>query len=52
MYTILLDPTKTNKDFGWKVSTPLEDGIKKAVEWYKEYGISQTYTHLHGVEEK
>lgn len=52
VYTILLDPTKTNKDFGWKVSTPLEDGIKKAVEWYKEYGISQTYTHLHGVEEK
>ena len=52
VYTILLDPTKTNKDFDWKVSTPLEEGIKKAIEWYKEYGISQTYTHLHGVEEK
>lgn len=52
VYTILLDPSKTNKDFDWHVSTPLEMGIKKAVDWYKEYGITQTYTHLKGVEGK
>jgi len=46
VYTILLDPSKTIKDFGWKVTTPLEEGIKKAIEWYKIYGITQTYTHL------
>lgn len=45
-YTILLDPSKTNKDFEWSISTPLEVGVRKAIEYYKEYGISQTYTHL------
>lgn len=49
-YTILLDPTKTNRDFEWKISTPLETGVKNAIEWYKQYGITQTYTHLKPVE--
>lgn len=52
VYTILLDPSKTNRDFEWTVSTPLEEGIRRAVEWYKIHGITQTYTHLKGTEEK
>jgi UDP-glucose 4-epimerase len=46
VFTILIDPSKTNVDFGWSVKTTLNDGIKKAIEWYKINGISQTYTHL------
>lgn len=45
-YTILLDPSRTNQDFGWQVSTPLEVGVLSAIAWYKEYGITQSYTHL------
>jgi UDP-glucose 4-epimerase len=45
-FTILLDPSKTEQDFAWKVSTPLEQGVRAAIDWYKENGISQTYTHL------
>lgn len=45
-YTILLDPSKTNQDFGWKITTPLEVGVQAAIDWYQEYGITQTYTHL------
>ena len=45
-YTILLDSNKTNKDFGWKATTPLETGITKTVEWYQERGVQETYTHL------
>lgn len=26
VYTILLDPTKTNRDFQWQTKTPLEEG--------------------------
>lgn len=52
VYTILLDPTKTIQDFGWKVTTPLEVGVREAIEWYKKYGISQTYTHLRADEKK
>lgn len=45
-YTILLDPSKTNRDFSWQVSTPLEVGARAAVEWYQKFGVTQTYTHL------
>lgn len=45
-FTILLDPAETEKDFDWKVKTPLEVGVSKAIAYYKEYGISQTFTHL------
>lgn len=51
-YTILLDPSETNKDFGWAVSTPLETGVNHAINYYKEFGISETYTHLKGVDGK
>ncbi len=44
--TILLDPSKTNRDFGWKTTTPLDKGVATAIEWYKKFGITQTYTHL------
>lgn len=52
VFTILIDPSKTNQDFSWKTSTPLEVGVKKAIEWYKSNGISQTYTHLKPLEDK
>ena len=46
--TILLDPTKVKKDFDWDVQMSLEEGIRRTIEWYKQYGITQTYTHLKG----
>ena len=52
VFTILLDPSKIQKDFQWKVSTPLEVGIQKTIAWYKKFGISQTFTHLKTLEEK
>lgn len=44
--SILLDPTRTYEDFNWKVTTSLKEGIKKTIEYYKKYGINETYTHL------
>ncbi|MBI3411946.1 MAG: NAD-dependent epimerase/dehydratase family protein [Planctomycetes bacterium] len=52
VFTILLDPSKTNRDFQWKTTTPLEQGVAKAIAYYKKFGISQTYTHLKSVESK
>jgi UDP-glucose 4-epimerase len=45
-YTILLDPSRINQDFGWSPKVLLEQGVRRAIEYYREYGISQTYTHL------
>jgi UDP-glucose 4-epimerase len=46
-YTILLDPSRTHQDFeGWRITTPLDDGVAKAIEYYRERGVAETYTHL------
>ena len=52
VYTILLDPSKTEEDFDWTVSTPLEKGVERAIRYYQERGIEQTFTHLKPVEAK
>ncbi|MCM8831846.1 MAG: NAD-dependent epimerase/dehydratase family protein [Candidatus Omnitrophica bacterium] len=49
--SILIDPSKTEKDFNWRAKTPLFEGIKRAIEYYKVYGVTETFTHLR-VEEK
>lgn len=45
-YTILLDPSRIRADFNWDVTVPLEEGVARAIAYYREYGISETYTHL------
>ncbi len=48
--SILLDPSKTERDFDWSARTPLEEGVAKAVTYYRQYGVAETYTHLKPVE--
>jgi len=51
VFSILLDPAKTNQDFAWRVTTPLADGVARTIESYRPYGIAETYTHLKVVAE-
>jgi UDP-glucose 4-epimerase len=44
--TLLIDPTETERDFHWKARTPLRDGIARAIAYYRQYGVAETYTHL------
>ena len=50
--SILLDPSRTKADFGWEASVPLDEGIAKAVAWYEQNGVGETYTHLKADEVK
>jgi UDP-glucose 4-epimerase len=50
--TILLDPSETNRDFDWRTNTPLVEGVKHTIEWYKTHGVTQTFTHLRATEAK
>lgn len=43
---LLIDPSHTEREFNWTASTPLEEGIAKAVRWYEQNGVAETYTHL------
>ena len=45
-FTILLDPSRVRDDFGWEPKTPLGEGVRKAIDYYRERGIEQTFTHL------
>jgi len=45
-FTILLDPTDTKRDFEWRTSTPLGEGVAAAIADYRERGVTNTYTHL------
>jgi UDP-glucose 4-epimerase len=45
-FTILLDPSRIEADFGWRTSVGLQEGVRRAIEYYKAFGISETYTHL------
>jgi UDP-glucose 4-epimerase len=45
-FTILLDPSRIRADFGWDVTIPLEQGVARAIAYYREFGLSETYTHL------
>jgi UDP-glucose 4-epimerase len=45
-YTILLDPSRIQQDFGWEPKTQLEDGVRQAIDYYRERGVEQTFTHL------
>ena len=45
-FTILLDPSRTEQDFGWRPRVPLDEGVRAAVEYYQQFGITDTYTHL------
>lgn len=45
-YTILLDPTRTVQDFAWRTSVPLDEGVRAAIDYYRQFGITDTYTHL------
>ena len=45
--TIKLDPVETKKMFrGWEPTTTLEEGVSKAVAWYRGHEFGETFTHL------
>jgi UDP-glucose 4-epimerase len=46
VFSILLDPLRTNEVFGWQTSTPLRLGVRRAIDYYRQFGLTETFTHL------
>jgi nucleoside-diphosphate-sugar epimerase len=44
--TILLDPSRTFRDFGEMPFTPLDEIVAQTVAYYREFGVQGGYTHL------
>lgn len=50
--SILLDPSRTFADFGNIAFTSLEETVRRACEYYREFGVVGGYTHLKHEEKK
>jgi len=37
-----LDTTKAYKEFGFKATTPFEEGLRKTIDWYREMSNVKT----------
>lgn len=44
--SILLDPSRTVEDFGTVATTGLDEIVRRAVAYYREYGTEGEFTHL------
>lgn len=44
--TVILDPSVTERRFGWKARTGFEASIKRMIDWYDEFGVSAVHSHL------
>ena len=52
VYSILLDPSRTFKDFGDIQFTSLEDTVEDAIQYYKKHGTLGEYTHLRNLADR
>lgn len=43
---VVLDPSKTEIIFGWKAKHSFKETIKKQLQWYDKYGVTDIYSHL------
>lgn len=41
-----LNPTRALTDLDWRTFVPLREGVARAVAWYRDHGVGDTYTHL------
>ena len=43
---VVLDPSNTEKIFKWKAKYDFKQTIKKQLEWYDTYGVTDIFSHL------
>ncbi len=43
---VVLDPKETNKILGWEAKVDFKSTIKKQLDWYDKFGVTDIYSHL------
>jgi UDP-glucose 4-epimerase len=43
---MVLDPARTEQAFGWQARVGFKEAIRKQLDWYKRYGVSDVHSHL------
>ncbi len=44
--TVVLDPSKTFAEIGWKVEVGFDETISSMLSWYDSYGVTDVFSHL------
>lgn len=50
--SVVLDPSETERAFGWCARVDFEDSVRKMLAWYDENGIDQVFSHLKNTESR
>jgi UDP-glucose 4-epimerase len=43
---VSLDPAETFNVFGWHAKVSFEETIRRQLDWYEKYGITDVFSHL------
>lgn len=43
---VVLDPSETEKAFGWKAQIGFEETIHNQLRWYEQHGVNDIFSHL------
>lgn len=43
---MVLDPAQTERAFGWKARVGFKEAVRRQLDWYKRYGVSDVHSHL------
>lgn len=43
---VVLDPTETERRFGWRAQVSFTETLRRQLEWYDRYGVSDVFSHL------
>jgi nucleoside-diphosphate-sugar epimerase len=43
---MVLDPSHTERAFGWKARIAFRDAIRRQLDWYRRHGVTDVYSHL------
>jgi nucleoside-diphosphate-sugar epimerase len=43
---VVLDPAETERVFGWRAAVSFSDTIRRQLQWYDQYGVTDIYSHL------
>lgn len=43
---VVLDPSETERVFGWKAQVGFQDTIENQLRWYDQYGVNDIFSHL------
>jgi nucleoside-diphosphate-sugar epimerase len=43
---MVLDPSRTEATLGWKARVGFKETIRRQLDWYRKYGVSDVHSHL------